>query len=414
MVGKRLSNLFSGVASKRLSAVEVNLKRSHQHEFNGNAALRRLLGEENGRRRFQTRFMYFGEDEEDTLSTEGYLTWYDARENHPVRTEWRLYFPDNDVMKQAKEGDLLLLAMRPDASLLAIISPAHSSMTPGLLQLFGIHTVAGEAFQFQDISSSRKQLDFASGFILQELGLEPPEPENERLACLIAEISGDGEFSFPPTRELSALARAKAEAPDPRDDPDTALACWLEFEEALFRGLERHQLKRRIASGFMKDGEPDVDAFVETALSVLNRRKSRMGLSLENHMEALLLAWKIQYERGAVTEGRSRPDFLFPSSKAYHDPDFDHSLLTLLGVKSTLKDRWRQVLAEAARIEEKHLLTLQQGVSPYQIAEMRRNRLRLVVPSGLHGHFQNYDDWLMNVKDFLELVRERQDRLCAL
>ena len=414
MVGGRLSNLFSGVVSKRLSAVEVDPERSHQHEFNGNTALRRLLGEENGRRRFPTRFIYFGEEEEDTLSTEGYLTWYDARENHPVRTEWRLYFPDNDVMKRAEEGDILLLAMRPDDTLLAIISPAHSLMTAGLLQLFGIHAAAGESFQFEDISASRKELDFASGFILRELGLQPPETGNEKLAGLIAKIAGDGEFSFPPTREISALARAEAEAPDPRDDPDTALACWLEFEEALFRGLERQQLERRIASGFMKDGEADVDAFVETALSVLNRRKSRMGLSLENHMEALLLAWQIRYERGAVTEGRSRPDFLFPGSREYHDPDFDHSLLTLLGVKSTLKDRWRQVLAEAARIEEKHLLTLQQGVSFHQIEEMRRNGLRFVVPSGLHGCFQNYDNWLMSVREFLELVRERQHRLRAL
>ena len=414
MVGKRLSNLFSGVVSKRLSAVEVDSERSHQHEFNGNAALRQLLGEKNGRQRFPTRFLYFGEENEDALSTEGYLTWYDAREKHPIRTEWRLYFPDNDVMKRAEEGDVLLLAKRPDNSLLAIISPAHSLMTAGLLHLFGMHAAAGETFQFEDISASRKELDFASGFILQELGLQPPETTNEKLARLIAGISGDGEFLFPSTREISALAQAQAESPDPRDDPDAALACWLEFEEALFRGLERQQLKRRIATGFMKNGEPDVDTFVETALSVLNRRKSRMGLSLENHMEALLLAWGIRYERGAITEGRSKPDFLFPGSREYHDQDFDRSLLTLLGVKSTLKDRWRQVLAEAARIEEKHLLTLQQGVSLHQIEEMHRNRLRLVVPSGLHGFFHNRDGWLMSVRDFLELVRERQNRLYAL
>ena len=91
---------------------------------------------------------------------------------------------------------------------------------------------------------------------------------------------------------------------------------------------------------------------------MLNRRKSRMGLSLENHVEAAVRAWGLRYERGAQTEGKSKPDFLFPGSTEYHDPAFDTGLLAMLGVKSTLKGRWRQVLAEAARIDEKHLLTL--------------------------------------------------------
>ena len=66
---------------------------------------------------------------------------------------------------------------------------------------------------------------------------------------------------------------------------------------------------------------------------------------------------------------------------------FDASLLTMLGVKTTCKDRWRQVLAEARRIERKHLLTLETAISGHQTDEMRDNHLQLVVPRGPHGTF---------------------------
>ena len=39
-----LSDYFDGVAVKRLSAVEANILRSNQHEFNGSKALRALFG----------------------------------------------------------------------------------------------------------------------------------------------------------------------------------------------------------------------------------------------------------------------------------------------------------------------------------------------------------------------------------
>lgn len=92
--------------------------------------------------------------------------------------------------------------------------------------------------------------------------------------------------------------------------------------------------------------------------SVQNRRKSPAGSSLENHLEALFQAHDIQYARGAETENRNRPDFLFPGQVEYRDGEFDPARLTMLGAKSTCKDRWRQVLLEAERVTHKHLLTL--------------------------------------------------------
>ena len=81
----------------------------------------------------------------------------------------------------------------------------------------------------------------------------------------------------------------------------------------------------------------------------------------------------------------------------------------MLGVKSTCKDRWRQVLAEAARIQPKHLLTLETSISNNQTDEMRANQLQLVVPESLHDTYTNVQGaWLQNLGEFIAIVRERQ------
>jgi hypothetical protein len=78
------------------------------------------------------------------------------------------------------------------------------------------------------------------------------------------------------------------------------------------------------------------------------------------------------------------------------------------GVKSTLKDRWRQVLAEAQRIDQKHLLTLELGISVSQTDEMVRQSLQLVVPSQLHPTFTpKQAAWLLSFGDFISLVKSR-------
>jgi hypothetical protein len=67
----------------------------------------------------------------------------------------------------------------------------------------------------------------------------------------------------------------------------------------------------------------------------------------------------------------------------------------MLAVKTTCKDRWRQVLNEADRIPQKHLFTLQEGVSLAQLAEMEEAGLKLVVPQA------NFSKFPVEVRDKL-------------
>jgi hypothetical protein len=148
-----------------------------------------------------------------------------------------------------------------------------------------------------------------------------------------------------------------------------------------------------------------VDEFIKYSLSIQNRRKSRAGHALENHLEHIFSVLQIPHSRGQISEHRARPDFLFPSVVAYRDPAYPSRDLLMLGVKSTCKDRWRQVLSEAQRIQLKHLMTLEPGISEHQTDEMRASMVQLVIPSGLHGTFSGLQrHWLLDLRGFIGLA----------
>lgn len=391
-----LSQYFDGIMAKRLSAVEANLEKSNQHEFNGIAAMKRVFGKE--RQKFPTQFLYL-DDENPPISEDGFLTWYDARENHPTRSEYRLFFPTTSVSRAASPGDVLFIGLRPDKSALVVITPGASTIASQLAWLFDIE-VADLFCVTSEFARNNTQLEYASKCILEHIGIEVDEQDTDYLEDMLVRFEGQ----FPSTRDFSAYARNTLHNVDAKDNPDDVLVRWLEREEVLFRTLEKHLIQKQLDKGFS-----DVDAFISYSLSVQNRRKSRVGQSLENHFEMILKGHNIRYDRTKVTENRSKPDFIFPGIKEYHDASFDTSLLTMLGAKSTCKDRWRQVLAEADRIEHKHLLTLEAAISTHQTDEMASKNLQLVVPKSIHKTYTpQQQDWLMDVNTFIEYLAQKQ------
>lgn len=94
---------FKASCIKTLSPVEVDLKRSHQHEFNGVKELKDLLGTQGSK--CNATFSIRGED----ILSEALVTWYDARTAHPSRSEYRLYFYPNEVMGKATAGDNIII-----------------------------------------------------------------------------------------------------------------------------------------------------------------------------------------------------------------------------------------------------------------------------------------------------------------
>ncbi|MFV8780909.1 type II restriction endonuclease [Microbulbifer sp. SA54] len=165
--------------------------------------------------------------------------------------------------------------------------------------------------------------------------------------------------------------------------PDKRLLKRYEDEYRVFRTVESCHVMPLIGNGFQS-----VSSFISLANSVGNRRKSRAGRSLELHLERIFIEEGLtRFATQVKTEGNKRPDFLFPDGESYYDGNFPDSRLNMLAVKTTLKDRWRQVINEADRIRVKYLFTLQEGISENQFRELSAAGIRLVVPKSIRKRF---------------------------
>lgn len=396
-----LSTHFVGAATKTLSEVEVNPGRSHQHELQATSAIQEFLGPSVPRRMINTKFMYL-EDDAEPIATDCAVTYYDARENHPTRSESRLYYPDNAVIQRARAGDLLVFLGLRDGTAAAVIARRGSTAAAQLTWLFNLDRNPAQTFVAADEATFHETLTSVDAEVLLDLlGIEIELPSSSELE-LVRETFGT---TFPPTAQFSEFAREHTDGPAPQDDPDGALMAWWDTEYRLFQAFERSIVESRLATGF--SGESAVDDFLRFSLSVQNRRKSRSGHAFEHHLAAVLSAVGVPFERGATTERKSKPDFLLPSARAYADPDHPPSALRMLGAKTTAKDRWRQILTEADRIPVKHLATLQPAISVDQTREMAARKVQLVVPRGLHESFttaQQSQIWTLS--DFINDVEE--------
>jgi len=111
---------LSRACIKTLAAVEADPNRSNQHEFNGVAALKAIFGSEKVEQ--PAIFSIRGEN----VTTQASVTWYDARLEHPTRTEHRLYFQTNSVMERAQAGDNVVIGFDSQRRLNLILLPRNS------------------------------------------------------------------------------------------------------------------------------------------------------------------------------------------------------------------------------------------------------------------------------------------------
>lgn len=219
--------------------------------------------------------------------------------------------------------------------------------------------------------------------------------------------------SFPETRQMALGARKCFNQAfnildaDICEKPDRILLKWVDTEYSLFRCVEE-----KLYSDTLKKPFDNIDAFIKIANAVLNRRKSRAGKSLEHHLAEIFNKNELIFEEQAITEDKKKPDFLFPNAKCYHNLLFPADKLIVLGAKTTCKDRWRQVLSEADRVDFKYLFTLQQGISKNQLREMHDSHLKLVVPNDYIKSFpKEYQSEISNLHNFIMMVREKQKNI---
>lgn len=167
----------------------------------------------------------------------------------------------------------------------------------------------------------------ATGNLIDTANLSSEMRVEIKISNVVAQIGTE----FPQAERMSELARIIHEeifnhSRNIVNNPDQKLLQWIEMEYELFRNIEEAKYGNKIRNGF-----DNIQEFIEFANSVLNRRKSRAGKSLEYHLRAIFDANKLPYEWQPLTEGNKHPDFI-------------------LAAKTTCKDRRRQVINEADRV----------------------------------------------------------------
>ncbi|MBU3679630.1 MAG: restriction endonuclease [Candidatus Kapabacteria bacterium] len=390
-----LSAHFKGFGMKRLSAVETDPYTSNQHEFNGVSSYKKVFGLD--KMELPATFLFLSDTEDKCQSESGTITWYDARENHPTRSEYRLYYSSSTVMPRAQSGDLCIVALQQDDTALVLIADEGSSIEAQLIWLFGVESSMETGVLVADeVSMDAIEITEQTRRILEEIGIDTwVEDGDVDVEPMLKHFNG----GWPTTTAMSEYARRLAGQEITVADSDGAIRRWFEMEERLFRAYERVLVESRVRSGFST-----VDDFTAYALSVLNRRKSRAGHALENHIEHVFQKLHVPYVRNGKTEQNKRPDFIFPGIEEYHQAAHPYSHLRMLAVKTSCKDRWRQILNEADRITVKHLLTLDRVLSVNQLNEMSNASVVLVSPYGLTSGSASGPVVSLKIAEFLALV----------
>ena len=243
----------------------------------------------------------------------------------------------------------------------------------------------------------------AIAFSNPPVSLAVGKPVNKECRIAVNDIPSSWVSQFPTGAEILEKVFELVRVTD--KDADTRLVKRRECEYQLFSRIEEAYFGPRIKQGFNS-----VQSFVDLAQSILQSRKSRSGKSLELNMKALLVEEGLKEDRdfswNKTSENNKRPDFIFPSVASYKDKSYPDGLLHMLAVKTTCKDRWRQILNEADRIGTKHLLTLQEGVSENQFGEMSDAGVVLVVPESLRKKYPKViRSGLLSVSQFISKVR---------
>ena len=111
-----------------------------------------------------------------------------------------------------------------------IVVSAESTVENQLLWLFGVPVQVDTDFEYREFEDNDDTaVDFASRYILDELGIDIEEPEAERLDALLERFNG----VFPKTAIFSTFVRETLPEVNPLDGPDIALLAWMEQEEKI-------------------------------------------------------------------------------------------------------------------------------------------------------------------------------------
>lgn len=239
----------------------------------------------------------------------------------------------------------------------------------------------------------------------------PPLSRDKQLAFAYTDIPGP-----PSSRELAELACQEyadkqgiamevlfREATHPgdmiQDLMDIGWALLVERQRGIYpkRVVNAMRLERS------KLGEPlDPDSLLTTIMQELEGIR-KVFLGMDNSIKSLAgyvfqEFVRIWFDSNGIPNtpqpqlktGHRNPDFVLPNIELYESPTRKASEVMLMALKTTLKERWSQVVSEGKNLDKRYLLTLDQKVSKGQIDEMAAASVVLVVRETLKTQNEVY------------------------
>ena len=313
------------------------------------------------------------------ILTKSCVTWYGAK----TRSEYRLtcFGRDFPWLKEDNVGNLFVLVPTGNFNFLAFVLDLEEDIEE-IQATLGIELYDNWAVYPEKIIS-----------------VKPEDCIDRCFNSFVASLK-----SFPSTilfaqKTLDAIKTCKKNFQ--KFILDDQLMALIESEYKLFKLAEQKLCKPDISKRFEA-----VDEFIEVASTIMNRRKTRAGRSLENHVAYLLKQAKIPFDLRPSIDGKVQPDILIPGKKQYIDPAYPVNKLYVIGIKRTCKDRWRQVLSEAKRIPTKHILTVQPSISVAQLKEMHVKHVNLIVPKRLQIAYPTTAITILDLKTFVDSVHK--------
>lgn len=239
------------------------------------------------------------------------------------------------------------------------------------------------------------------------------------------------ECAFPKTAELASLAQkeflAESRLPDlnpyrMQEPGDALMRISRDIEYRLFRQYSTRFYSAKLMS-MLSGGKtpPDLKTVVtelvsrfdeiykEVMVSAGQRSKSRAGYSFEQHVQRMLSDAGVPFEEQKFV-GNQRPDFILPSVKVFKDKNRGRDDAFILSLKTLLRERWKQVLAEN-KASDLFLGTVDDGIAQDSLREMKDHGIYLVVPESLKiSEYTEYktQDNVITFKDFFEIELKRR------
>lgn len=360
---------------------DVGATGAHQSGFTVPAAAYSMFFETPGRKG-EIKDRYIKIKWQNDFTTDSRAIYYGQKSRNEYRiTRFGRGFP---FLKDDKVGSLLIVARRSSDDYEAYVLETEDEIED-FMSVFNL--------TFED-----------NNHFINVAGSRPPDEEFEKAIATFV----NGCTAFPDTAAMSAFAReayAKAYGiGDAVNAPDELLLKWIDAEYHLFLSVET-----KLNADIMTTPFASLADFVQRANSVLNARKARAGKALEHHLAAIFSANHLFFEEQVITEKGKKPDFVFPNGKCYHHIEFPSDKLTILGAKTTCRDRWNQVASEAERADFKFLFTTQPGMSINQLTGLESMKVGVVAPK---KHIQDFPKCFQTkiwpLTTFIAMVKEQQ------